>query len=80
MKEDKYTADLFKNPVGRPAKLDKTGKSAAERKKSQRERLGQRAKANDFDLAVCLHVLNNAALREQYGLLASHELVKILSK
>ena len=80
MKEDKFTVDLFKNPVGRPPKIDKTSKSAAERKKLQRERLGQRAKAHNFDLAVCLHVLNDKQLREQYGLLASHELIKILSK
>jgi hypothetical protein len=78
--EDKYTADLFKNPVGRPPKLDKTGKSAAQRKQEQRERLEQRAVAYDFDMAVCLHVLNNAQLRKQYGQLACQELEKILSK
>lgn len=78
--EDKYTADLFKNPVGRPPKLDKTGKSAAQRKKEQRERLEQRAAANDFNMAVCLHVLNNKPLREKYGMQACQELEKILSK
>ena len=78
--EDKYTADLFKNPVGRPPKIDKTGKSAAQRKKEQRERLTLRAAAGDYDQAVCLHVLNNKQLREKYGVLACQELEKLLSK
>lgn len=80
MEKDKYTADLFKNPVGRPPKLDKTGKSAAQRKKEQRERLEQRAASSDFDMAVCLHVLNDKQLRDKYGVLACKELEKILSK
>lgn len=80
MEKDKYTADLFKNPVGRPPKIDKSGKSAAQRKKEQRERLEQRAATNDFDQAVCLHVLNNKQLRAKYGVVACQHLEKILSK
>ncbi len=79
MEKDKFTADLFKNPVGRPPKLDKTGKSAAQRKKEQRDRLEERAAAYDFDMAVCLHVLNNKQLRGKYGVLACEKLREILS-
>ncbi|RYY79947.1 MAG: hypothetical protein EOO69_04580 [Moraxellaceae bacterium] len=80
MEKDKYTADLFKNPVGRPRKLDKTGKPPAQRKKDQRDRLTLRAAAGDFSQSVCLHVLNNKQLREKYGVLACQELEKLLSK
>lgn len=77
---DQYTADLSNNSVDPQSKIGKTGKSAAQRKKEQRERLDQQAVLNDFNQAVCLHVLNNKKLRETYGVLACQALEKILSQ
>lgn len=75
-----YLAGLVKNPIGRPAKAANQGKTLAQRKRDQRERLDNRAAAHDFDQTVCLHVLNNKKLREQYGVLACQALEKILSQ
>ena len=75
-----YLAGLVKNPIGRPSKSGNQGKSIAQRKREQRERLDNRAAAHDFNQAVCLHVLNNKQLREKYGVLACQALEKILSK